>query len=201
MKYILGIIPIFGIILIVLSCLFFAIAGIQILPWGVMDFPCDPTFTDPIFNRVLNVQPTSRLAYCISYYSRNAGGGGVYASGATDQDEVQAGVISLKRHGEVLYVNNHPIQPNGTYEFVQNSSSYNPWLIFTTRYSLKNEGLTSLGPAQSGNVLYVSGDGEEGFLLNPLGLIILGGGVCLLIFGKRARKAKKINKPWNIPRN
>jgi len=183
MKYVLGT------MLIVLSLCYLALAVFQIAPFGFVDFPCESDLGNgPV------ISPNTDIVYCISLWPLHAiSGGGVYASGASDQNETQAGVVNLKRQGQILYVNNHPIPPMGTYEFVQWPPSLNPWLLLDTRFRIKNEGLTRMGLSQSGNMLYVSGDVYERWLPNPLGFMILGGGIWLVVAGRRNRKESQIN--------
>ncbi len=173
-----------GIVLIVLSVLTLAIGFCQIVPLGFVDFPC---FDDMVRQQEINSD--TRIVYCISIWPRQAiSGGAIYDEGTSNQDEIKVRDLNLKRDEQALLVNNHPVNPQESYETVLWRASISPWLIFTSRFEIKNEGITSIGSSDPSNVLYVSGDVHEGWLPNPLGLIILGVGIWLFRQGKKEQK-------------
>src|SRR6266508_3408812 len=170
-----------GIVLIVLSVLTLAIGFCQIVPLGFVDFP---RFDDMVRQQEINSD--TRIVYCISILPRQAiSGGAIYDEGTSNQDEIKVRDLNLKRDEQALLVNNHPVNPQESYETVLWRASISPWLIFTSRFEIKNEGITSIGSSDPSNVLYVSGDVHEGWLPNPLGLIILGVGIWLFRQGKK----------------
>lgn len=167
---------IIGLLLICISILALSVAFCQVVPLGYADFPCFEKF---IF--LENVKPDTRIIYCISFWSYRAiSGGGVYDSGASKQDEIKTDDFVFRRNKDVLYVNNETINPGEIYKKTHWAASINPWLIFTQRFEIKNEGVESKNAESPVDVLYISGDVYEGWMPNPLGLIMLGSGVWLL---------------------
>ena len=168
-----------GIVLLVISVLALAIAFCQIVRIGFVDFPC---FDEQV--RQQEISSDTRIVYCVSIWPRQAiSGGAIYDDGTSNQDEIKVRDLNLRRDEQILFVNNHSINPNESYKMVLWSASINPWLIFTNSFEIKNEGITSMG--SNVPVLYVSGDVHEGWLPNPLGLIILGVGIWLFRQGKK----------------
>jgi hypothetical protein len=178
-----------GVILIVISVLALVIGFCQIVPIGFVDFPC---FDDQV--RQQEISSDTHIVYCISVWPLQAiSGGAIYDEGTSNQDETKVRDLNLRRDEQTLFVNNHPINPNEVYKTVLWTASINPWLIFTNRFEIKNEGITSMGSNAPSNVLYVSGDVYEGWLPNPLGFIILGSGFWLFRQGKKERKQESNN--------
>lgn len=177
-----------GIILIVISVVLLAIAMYQVTPKMAVDFPCG-TGLPP------DMRPNTRIAYCISLWPLEAfSGGGIYAIGATNQDEITVGILKLERQEQTLVVNDHPLEVGETSSTVRWTPSLNPWLIFTTRFFVKNERLKQANLPGSSDILYVSGDAYEGWLPNPAGFLILGSGVLFLVHGFKERKGKHMKK-------
>ena len=173
-----------GIILIVISVLTLAVAFCQIVPIGFVDFPC---FDKQVLLR--DIDPDTRMVYCISIWPLRAiSGGAIYDIGTSNQDEATVGELNLRRDEQTLFVNNRPINAGEVYKTVHWTPSINPWLIFSSHFEIKNEGLTLIGSAASANVLYVSGDVHEGWFPNPLGLIIFVSGIWLFRQGKKELK-------------
>lgn len=194
----------FGIVIIVWSVLTIAIGVCQVTPFGNIDFPCGGGGDGKINSE-------SRIVYCISWWPLRAHGGGVYAIGSTNQNEAVIREINLRRDGQSLFVNNHLLNTDETYETTHWIPSINPWVLYTRRFVIRNGGL--LTPAwlaliakhsgQAGmlpvtdellysakdsiltEVLYVSGDVYEGWFINPLGFIILRYGIWLFRQGKK----------------
>ncbi len=169
-----------GVILVVISLITLAIALYQVVPIGFVDFPCMGQLID---------QPAivsdTRLAYCISIWPRQAiSGGGIYGWGTSDQNEIRVDPLSLRRDELMLSVNGHAINPGQTYTTTR-FATLNPWVVLTSRFEVRNDGLIQEELASSASVLYVSGDVHEGWFPNPLGLIVLIGGTWLIRQGKK----------------
>jgi hypothetical protein len=128
----------------------------------------------------------TRLAYCLSFWPFNMGGGGIYALGTSDQEEARVSGLRFRREGETLYVNNRPLRLSDRYETVRWTMQRNPWLILTNRFEIKNEGLISVSADQPPDVLFISGDVQQGWIPNPLGLVMLFAGMVLILRELRA---------------
>lgn len=173
MRYVLGI------ALIVISLLCLAVAVCQVTPVMYVDFPCQAGLSPGY-----EVNPDTRIAYCISIWPLRAiSGGAIYAAGSASQDTVTAGILKLERQGQILVVNGQRLAPGETYRKVQWRPSVNPWLIFTFQLVVRNDGVLE-------DVLYISGDVYEGWVLNPLGTLILVGGIWLTVQGARERRRR-----------
>jgi hypothetical protein len=180
-----------GVVLIVLSILTLPIAVFQVVPTFLVDFPC---MGPDEWGYPQDITQSTRIGYCISLYPLKAfSGGGIYASGSTAQDEITVDPLVFKRADEVLYVNSHPLQSGEVYKTTLWKLSANPWLIFTTRFEIRNDGFTSVDSSSTAKMLFVSGDASEGWLPNPLGLIILVGGIWLVARGKEEQNQMSSN--------
>lgn len=174
---------ILGVILIVLSVLTLVLVFYQFVPSAFYALPC---FDKQV--RQQEVSSDTRIVYCISLWPRQVlSGAAMYDEGTTSQDEVKVRDLNFRRDQQILLVNNHPVIPSETYRTVRWRAAINPWLIFTSRFEIKNEGITSIGSKAPAEALYVSGEVYEGWLPNPLGLIILGSGIWLFMQGKRIK--------------
>lgn len=175
-----------GIFLIVISVALLVIAVGQVTPIMYVDFPCfafDPYPED--------MSPDTRIAYCISLWPLYAiSGGGIYALGTADHDEITVKRLNFERQGQTLVVNDHPLAIGETYSTVRWIPSLNPWLIFTWRIVVKNEGPNQADLSTSRDTLFVSGDVYEGWLPNPVGFLILGSGIWFVTRGKKARRGE-----------
>ncbi|HLF88149.1 MAG TPA: hypothetical protein VI451_04335 [Anaerolineales bacterium] len=174
---------ILGILLIVISVvtLVQAVRQVRPLPYTI-DFPC---FADEDVRRE-GLNANTRLAYCLSFWPFNVGGGGIYALGTSDQDEARVGGLRFRREGGTLYVNNRPVDVGVRYETVRWTASRNPWLILTDRFEIRNAGLISASSTAPPNVLFISGDVHQGWLPNPLGFIMIFAGMLLVLREFRA---------------
>ena len=172
-----------GILLIAITVITLvqAIRQIQPLP-VVMDFPCSGE--EDVRREGMNAN--TRLAYCLSFWPFNMGGGGIYALGTSDQEETRVSGLRFRREGETLYVNNRPLDIYDRYETVRWTMQRNPWLILTNRFEIKNAGLISVSSNEPPDVLFISGDVQQGWLPNPLGLIMLAAGMVLILRELRA---------------
>lgn len=175
-----------GVILIVLSVIALAIAICQITPLAFVDFPC----LDDIVNHQ-EIKPSTRIVYCISLWPLQAiSGGGIYDIGVSEQDEVTVKGLKLRRDGQTLYVNNRPLKVGENYGFTRIIPSISPWILFQNRFEIRNDGLLLGQSSPLSTALYVSGDVVEGWLPNPLGLLLLGFGIWLFSKGKKEGKLK-----------
>jgi hypothetical protein len=167
-----------GILLVVLSIITLvqAVGNVQPIP-VVMDFPCSGE--EDV--RREGMDADTRLAYCISFWPFNMSGGGILAVGTSDRDEAAVSGLRFRREGETLYVNNRLVDVNVRYETVRWSASRNPWLILTNRFEIRNRGLISADSTTPPGVLFISGDVQQGWLPNPLGLIMLTAGMVLML--------------------
>lgn len=170
-----------GVFLIALSVLTLPQAIRQVLPLPVtIDFPC---FGDEDA-RQEGMDSGTRIAYCLSFWPLNVGGGGIFAVGTSDQDEASVGGLRFRRDGETLYVNDRRVDPGGLYETVRWSTPRNPWLIPTNRFQIRNGGLISADRFAPPEVLFISGDVHAGWLPNPLGLVMILAGLVMVLPGR-----------------
>lgn len=181
-----------GLWFMVVSLLFAATIGFWTSIIGMMDFPCE-YFGLP--SRLLDIQADSRIAYCISQYSRQFGGGGIYANGVSNENKVVLASsrwgfekITLERQEANILVNGRAIKAFDTFEKSSWIPALNPWLILTTHIVIRNEGLLK----EHSQVIYVSGAVTEGWRYNPTGGLIVLAGVGLMTLGvKKSKKAGK----------
>jgi hypothetical protein len=172
-----------GILLIAISVITLVQAIRQIRPLPVtMNFPCSGEENV----RQEGMSASTRLAYCLSFWPFNMGGGGIYALGTSDQEEARVSGLRFRREGETLYVNNRPLEIYERYETVRWTMPRNPWLILTNHFEIRNAGLISDSPNTTSDVLFISGDVQQGWLPNPLGLIMLAAGMILILRELRA---------------
>lgn len=167
-----------GILLVVLSIITLvqAVGNIQPLP-VVMDFPCSGE--EDVRQQGMNA--STRIAYCISFWPFNMRGGGIFALGTSDQDEARVGGLRFRREGETLYVDNRPLDSGVHYETVRWSVTRNPWLILTNRFEIRNDGWIAASSGAAPDVLFISGDVFQGWMPNPLGLVMLAAGMILIL--------------------
>jgi hypothetical protein len=153
-----------------------AIRQVQPIP-VVMDFPCEADQDV----RQEGMDASTRIAYCLSLWPFNMGGGGIYALGISSQDEAAVTGLHFRRDGQMLYVNNHPVDIHGRYETMRWIATRNPWIILTNRLEVRNEGLISFDSIAPADVLFISGDVQQGWLPSPLGLILIFVGMLLIL--------------------
>jgi hypothetical protein len=132
---------------------------------------------------------------CISKYPRSWQGGGTIAQGPEFSDTWSYGDITLTRQGDTLFVNDESLAPAGSMSYLRVSPTFNPWLFASTRTTIAHRGvfecyLDEEMSEHAVDVLYVYGSLSEGWALNPLGLVILAGGVWLLVYDARTRKGR-----------
>jgi hypothetical protein len=133
-----------------------------------------------------NISHDTRIAWCISS-TYLQGLGPDYNGGVTNLNETTIDGLKLRREEQTLFVENQTLQIGERYEVVRQTPFANPWLILTTHYLIVNNGLNLPEPSMSGiNALYITGAVNEGWQPNPLGLIILVGGIALIVLGQSA---------------
>jgi hypothetical protein len=178
----------------------------MVLPKGYVDFPC----FDMDGGTCLEVHPgmatreppaqdlsQARMVLCISAYPRGFRGGGTIAQGPEWSDTWTGHGIRLERRDEVLVVEGRPVATGGSDSQLDVNLSWNPWLLTSVRTTVANRGvyscLTDLGSGekQALDALYVYGSVSEGWVPNPLGLVLLAVGIWLLVRGHRARRRGK----------
>ncbi len=191
------IIRVLGILLILWSLfsLFMAYSKVGV-PSAVDVYPCAPRSEDLSHDLRFKDTPMpsdTRIVYCLHSTHYSVYGFTIYDSGTTQLNEVMVGEVKLKRQEETLFVNNQPLQIGERYDVVRQNPSYNPWLRFTTHFVVVNSGLYLPASSMPGNsALYVTGDVTEDWHANPLGAIILFGGIGLVILGSWGINRTKI---------
>jgi hypothetical protein len=167
-----------GVLFIAASVLTLPQAIRQVLPVPVvMDFPCE---ADQDI-RQEGMDASTRIAYCLSLWPFNMGGGGIYALGISNEEEVSVTGLHFRRDGETLYVNNRVVHTGGLYETVRWTATRNPWVILTNHFEVRNEGLVSFDSIAPPDVLFISGDVHQGWVFSPLGFLLLLAGMVLLL--------------------
>jgi hypothetical protein len=172
-----------------------------VTPKGFVDFPCFDvqegeclaTHTGP-WGEIADVSDV-RMFLCISRYPRSFQGGGTIAQGPESSNTWSRGDIELTRQGETLIVNGQSLVVGESFNHLRVFPTLNPWLLTSTRTKITNRGvfdclLDEEGNEQTLDALYVYGSVSEGWFPNPLGLIILGVGIWLLVRGVRERKSE-----------
>ena len=178
-----------GVILIALSVLAAAIGVCQTARLDDHSMPCYDADIDR-----QEINSNTRIVYCINFWPRDAASGAWVEDGSTDQNEIAVREIHLRRDEQTLFVTNHSLNTGETYKTAHWTPTFNPWVLYTHGFEIKNEGLlTSLESSMSTNTLYVSGDIYEDWSINPLGFIILGSGIWLFWRGKKELKQEILN--------
>jgi hypothetical protein len=178
-----------GVIIIALSALTAAIGVCQTMPSTDLGMPC---YDADIQRQEINSD--ARIVYCISFWPLEAWSGAYVESGSTHQNEIAVYEIDLRRDEQTLFVNNHSLSTGETHKTAHWTPSINPWVLYTHGFVIKNEGLlTLIASSTPTDALYVSGDIYEDWSINPLGFIILGGGIWLFWKGKKESKQEILN--------
>jgi hypothetical protein len=172
-----------------------------VTPKGFVDFPCFDmqggkclaAYKNP-WGEVADASD-ARMFLCISTYPRDFQGGGTIAQGPESSNTWSWGDIELARQGETLVVNGQSLAAGESFSHLHIFPTLNPWLLTSTRTEITNRGvfdclLDEEGNEQTMDALYVYGSVSEGWFPNPLGLIILGVGIWLLVRGARERKGE-----------
>ncbi len=195
-----------GILLILCAGLALLAAICTVSPKGNVDFPCFDLESGGCLMGYGPVEPgydvealhEARLFLCISVYPRGWEGGGTIAQGPELSDTWSGSGITLERQGETLVVNGKSFGIGESSSWLRVYPTLNPWLLETTRTTISNRGVFDcyriLGEdaieKQAIDALYVYGGVSEGWLPNPLGLVILGIGIWLVVRGVRTRLKK-----------
>ena len=171
-----------GVVLIVSAIVALLAAYIQTRPLM--------TYMDPLMPPAdASIPSDARIVYYINLWPIEAENGcGTYGIGISEQDEIVVGVLHLRREDQILYINDRLISAEETYRTVRWVPSINPWLIFTYRFEI---GFSPEHPVVP-NAMLVGGDVYESWIPNPLGLLILVGGIRLYRQGKRARRQEEL---------
>jgi hypothetical protein len=194
-----------GIVLILVAGLGVLAAICAVVPKGFVDFPCFDLEEGGCLMGYGPVEPEygmeelgqARMFLCISVYPRGWEGGGTIAQGPEFSDTWSESGINLERRGDMLIVNGEVLETGESSSRLRVYPTLNPWLLETARTTISNRGVFDcyqvLGgdavETQNIDALYVYGGVGEGWLPNPLGLVIVGVGIWLLVRGivKRRR--------------
>jgi hypothetical protein len=140
----------------------------------------------------------ARLFLCISIYPRGWEGGGTIAQGPEFSDTWSGNSINLERRGDTLIVNGESLEPQASTSWSRAYPTLNPWLLETARTTISNRGVfdcyqvleDDAVKTTTVDALYAYGGVSEGWLPNPLGLVIVGVGIWLVVRGviKHRRK-------------
>ena len=188
-----------GILLILLAGLALLAAICTVVPKGNVDFPCFNLESGGCLMGYGPVRPghdveelsQARMFLCMSVYPRGWEGGGTIAQGPELSDTWSGGGIDLERQGDELLVNGKSLEVGESSGWFRVYPTLNPWLLETAYTEIANHGVFDcyqvLGEdtveRQSIDALYVYGDVSESWLPNPLGLVILGIGIWLVVRG------------------
>lgn len=188
-----------GIVLILVAGLGVLAAICAVVPKGNVDFPCFDLEEGGCLRGYGPVEPEygveelsqACLFLCISIYPRGWAGGGAIAQGPEFSDTWSGSGINLERQGNTLIVNGESLGVGGSSSRLRVYPTLNPWLLEAARTTIHNRGVFDcyrvLGEdtveTQNIDALYVYGSVSEGWLPNPLGLVILGVGIWLLVRG------------------
>jgi hypothetical protein len=188
-----------GILLIFLMGLALLAAICTVRFQGNVDFPCfdlesGECLTDygPVGSgHDVEELGQARMVLCISVYPRGWAGGGTIAQGPEFSNMWSGSGIKLERQSDKLIVNGKSLEVGESASWFRVYPTFNPWLLETTYTEIANRGVFDcykvLGEdtveRQSIDALYVYGDVSESWLPNPLGLVILGVGIWLVVRG------------------
>lgn len=195
---------ILGITLTAIAILSALAVILWIRPRGFVDFPCLDVQQEDclagygpyrLSQDEVHRLGEARMYLCISEYPRGWQGGGTIAQGPEFSDTWSYGDVELARQGDSLFVGDELLAPSESASYLRVSPTFNPWLFATTRTTIAHRGvfdcyLDDERSEHTVDVLYAYGSVSEGWALNPLGLVILAGGVWLLVYEAKARKKK-----------
>jgi hypothetical protein len=192
---------ILGIVLILVAGLTLLAANCAVAPKGNVDFPCFDLEEGGCLMGYGPAEPGceveelsgARLFLCISVYPRGWAGGGTIAQGPEFSDAWSGDGINLERKGDMLIVNGESLAPEASTSRFRAYPTLNPWLLETTRTTISNRGVFDCykilgeGVVETTTIdaLYIYGGVSEGWLPSPLGLVILGFGIWLVVRGIR----------------
>jgi len=196
-----------SIISVVVGGLLIALATLELLAipeltrfQGYVDFPCPDEQSMPDI-----IPASTKIAYCISWFPRGFSGGGIYVVGDSDEEHVVMpkrpilpfwyGDLVLEKRGQNLVVNGRLLLPGRKYWQLNVFPTVNPWLLLSASLTVVNHGYDNRWSSMATDAIYVFGDLREGWLPNPLGMIILGTGIWLLVRGiRKTRHARNKNE-------
>jgi hypothetical protein len=85
------------------------------------------------------------------------------------------GEVSVQ--GDDVYVDDMPLGPGESYTRTYLFQSANLWEVHTSHIAIHNKGRT----AHDAKALFISGDIHEGWMIGPIGMIVLLTGIILLV--------------------
>jgi hypothetical protein len=195
-----------GLISLVVGILLILLVGLGLLAaicavrfQGNVDFPCFDLESGECLMGYGPLGPghdveelgQARMVLCISVYPRGWAGGGTIAQGPEFSDMWSGSGIKLERQDDKLLVNGKSLEVGESSDWFRVYPTLNPWLLETTHTEITNRGVFDcykiLGEDTVGrqdiDALYAYGGISEGWLPNPLGFVILGIGVWLVVRG------------------
>jgi hypothetical protein len=188
-----------GVVLILVAGLAVLAAICAVAPKGFVDFPCFDLEESGCLVGYGPVEPgydveelsQARMFLCISVYPRGWEGGGTIAQGPEFSDTWSKSGINLERQGDTLIVNGESLRVGESSSRLRAYLTLNPWLLETVRTTVHNRGVFDCYQVvgedaverMTIDALYVYGSVSEGWLPNPLGLVILGIGIWLMVRG------------------
>jgi hypothetical protein len=193
-----------GIVLILVAGLGVLAAICAVVPKGFVDFPCFDLeeggclmgYGPMMSEGDVDDLDEARMFLCISVYPRGWEGGGTIAQGPEFSDTWSGSGINLERQGETLIANGKSLGVGESFSRLRVYPTLNPWLLETAHITIHNRGVFDcyqvLGEdtVETRNIdaLYVYGSISEGWLPNPLGLVIVGIGIWLVVRGMVRRR-------------
>ena len=201
-----------GILLILLAGLALLAAICAVVPKGNVDFPCFDLESGGCLMGYGPIEPgydvedlsRTRMFLCISVYPRGWEGGGTIAQGPELSDTWSGSGIDLVRQDDKLIVNGKSLEAGEPSSWFRVYPTFNPWLLETTYTEITNRGVfdcyQELGEdtveRRNIDALYVYGGVSESWLPNPLGLVILGVGIWLVVRGiVRWKRGRHLEEP------
>jgi hypothetical protein len=134
--------------------------------------------------------PNTRIAFCITYKLIEHDSP-LFAEGTTDQDKFTYREIKIRRQGQTLFINNQPLQFGESYNAVRRRL-FNPWLTIAVNIGCQVSSMSGI------DAFYVRCDANEVSEINPLGAIMLFGGIGLVILGSSGIKKIKVARGARI---
>jgi hypothetical protein len=193
-----------GCVIVVVSLLFAGTIGFWISFKGYIDYPCEfSSLPYGIPLALLDIRPDTQIAYCLSWYSSDTGGGGIYSIGTSSNKSIvltsgyaASGRIRLGRQRDSISVNGFLIKPSETYHDQMILLTANPWLIRNLDISIANVGFL-----KDKDILYASGDIKADYKFNPAGAFIMVVGLLMMFLRKKKGTKPPIACPDPLKHN
>ena len=167
---------VWGYILTFISIVSLFIMYFQVRRTWYADFPCSYEYQlgRPVENS------DSVISYCVTYIMRKVqSGGGIYSEGESSTNTVSIkgwyNPIDIERVDTEINVNGKLLEKGESTTWFEYYPTINPWVINNIRMTVTNQ-----GHLDDSDAVYVEGEIREGWLLNPLGMILLALGIYLV---------------------